>query len=348
MSKNRGINKFYNVEFYSNLIVDAIISKFIGFFPLYRQIEKVGGIGSYFTKNEIINEIVQISDFLRPIYDDILKEIKFSKRVFGGCLPVKNISIKSCSNKKYRFKVFVNDQRNIGLPSPVCIWLSSPEECHPKKKPTKLAGLNGVLQISYDNLQSFLFDREQINLAMPIGELLKNSKFRSIEHSVLSGLKIRELIKDIYVIENKIKSTYPPEKLNIRMKYSLPIVSSIYEHLEQNVDRLDELMGKRLYKKLLKYRDAFSAFCYDGFIDVDNAIYDETIKKALPNYINGKYLFFSDKKLGDAASIFFSLLGTCILNGIDPKKWLTHVILQIPHTNGKSILLLSPLHFKAF
>lgn len=218
-------------------------------------------------------------------------------------------------------------------------------ECRHKKTVTNLKNFHEVLQLPYDTYPYFLYDDKVIKIAAPISTLLEKLQCTSIKDSDWSGFKLMELIYELYSIEDSIKGKSPPDRLKARKK-SLLRISSIYEILEENIDRLDELIGKKTYNKLLEHRDAYSAFCHNGFVDIDNSVYNESIKKIFPKYINGNYLFFSDKKMGDAASIFFSLIGTCILNNIDPQKWLTHVVRRIYHTTGNDVIKLSPLHLR--
>ena len=98
------MKKSDTVNQHSQLIIDVIIEKFVGFHPLYRQLDTLNKMGVILTKGEIIDDIVYLSEKLRPIYDDFLKEIRCSKRVFGGCLPVKSFSLEKCFKKNTSLK----------------------------------------------------------------------------------------------------------------------------------------------------------------------------------------------------------------------------------------------------
>ncbi|HGM7842836.1 TPA: hypothetical protein ACKQH2_005287 [Serratia marcescens] len=328
------------------LIVDAIINKFINFMPLYRQIECSDGFGSFFTKMEMKSEIVLVSKILRPLYEDIFKEIIYSGRVFEGFVSLKKISVSNCVDKKYRCKVFVGDKRNLGFEGPACIWVSSPEEYCLKRNISNLIIPRGILQISYDDLASSSSVYDHTKLAIPIITLLRSRRMAGIVRSGSSDILIREMINEIYRIESMAKGYFPQDKLKVRMKYSLPIINDLYQYVEANRDRLELLIGQRLCKHFFVHRKEFTAFCYDGFIDVDNAVYDITMKKVFQKYAKGKCILFNDKDLSEAAPIFFSLLGTCMLNGIDPKSWLRYVLLKARGAKGKDISYLSPIHFK--
>jgi hypothetical protein len=346
MKKDIASKKTENINPHSQFIIDVIIGKFIGFCPIYRQVDKVNKMGVDFTKGEIINEVVYLAEKLRPIYNDFFNEIKLSKRVFWGSLPVKRFYTGKCTNKKYRYEVLISDLRNIGLTTPPCVLISLPVESGHKKNVTNLKNFHEVLQLPYGTYLSSLFDSKVMTIATPINTLLERLKCISMKESDSIGIKIMEIIDELYVIEDSLKGKLPPDRLNVRKSDSLPRISSIYGFLEDKVAGLDDLIGKKLYGKLLKHRGEYTAFCYNGFIDIDNSVYNETIKKIFPKYINGECLFFNDRRMGDAASIFFSLIGTCILNDLDPKKWLAHVVQRVYHLEEKDVVSLSPLHLR--
>ncbi|MBS1205881.1 MAG: ISSfl3 orfD [Proteobacteria bacterium] len=175
-------------------------------------------MGLNLTKDGLINEIVYLSEKLRPIYDDFLKEISCSKRVFSGCLPIKNFPSEKCIKKKYKLEVFISDLCNMGFTTPACIWISLPMESLHNKTVTNLKNFHGALQLSYDTYPYFLYDDRVMTIASPISTLLERLKHDSIKDSNWSGHKIVELIYELYDIENSIKGEPPPDRLKERKK----------------------------------------------------------------------------------------------------------------------------------
>lgn len=68
-------------------------------------------------------------------------------------------------------------------------------------------------------------------------------------------------------------------------------------------------------------------YCDDGQLEVSNNL----IEKALRGVALGRrnWMFVGSIKAGHASALFYSLVETCKLNGVEPEAWLTDVIERI-------------------
>lgn len=323
-----------------NFLSEIIIKKYINFCPLYRQLYKKSQAG--LDKEMMIKWIVDLSEKLFPIYEDINKQLLCSKRVFAGCLPIKHYSAEKNINKKYRVEIYIQDLQTAGFTLPSCIWLSYPVDWSCKKSKTNLDDFQGVLQIAYDSNFSSVFKGDKVTRAASMKSLLDKLINLDRVNSTSSIRKIITMIYDLYSIEESISRSPPSEKLKVRKEISLPKLLLMRDLLESK----DNMINEKLCQGIINDWDEFSLFCHNGLVDIDNSVYNKIVDDLFPRFRNGHNLYFSDKRMGGAASIFYSLLDTCRINNIDPKQWLTYVIQQVPFVSKSDIQKLSPMRFK--
>lgn len=68
-------------------------------------------------------------------------------------------------------------------------------------------------------------------------------------------------------------------------------------------------------------------YCDDGLLEISNNLVENALRGVAPGCRN--WLFVGSPKGGDAAALFYSLVETCCLNGVEPEAWLTDVIARI-------------------
>lgn len=68
-------------------------------------------------------------------------------------------------------------------------------------------------------------------------------------------------------------------------------------------------------------------YCDDGRLEISNNLVENALRGVSLGRKN--WLFIGSVKGGEHAAIFYSLIETCRLNGIDPQAWLTDIIERI-------------------
>jgi len=57
------------------------------------------------------------------------------------------------------------------------------------------------------------------------------------------------------------------------------------------------------------------------------------------------YLFLGSEKVGKSEAIYYSLIETCKLNGVNPQSWLTHALTNIQDTKISDLDKLMPWNY---
>jgi transposase len=129
----------------------------------------------------------------------------------------------------------------------------------------------------------------------------------------------------LYAIEREIRGRAPELRAAVRRERCAPVLDALRSWLNatlRNVSAKSPLAAA-IHYTLVRWQ-ALTRFCEDGRIDLDN----NTAERAIRPLVLGRrnFLFAGSDAGGDRAANIYSLIGTCLLNRIDPSAYLRHVL----------------------
>lgn len=153
-----------------------------------------------------------------------------------------------------------------------------------------------------------------------------------------------EQIQKLYAIERRAKE----ENLNHRQRYelrqreSVPILQEIHRWLKINIEQTtDQSSIHKAISYSLKRWDKLSYYATDGVANIDNNPVENAIRPVAIGRKN--YLFAGSHDAAQRAGLFYSLLNTCKLNGIEPWEWLKDTLTRIPDYKANKLYELLPI-----
>ncbi|WP_309141230.1 transposase domain-containing protein [Novosphingobium sp. G106] len=72
---------------------------------------------------------------------------------------------------------------------------------------------------------------------------------------------------------------------------------------------------------------AMIRYCDDGLLEISNNLVENALRGVALGRRN--WMFVGSTKGGDASALFYSLVETCRLNGVETERWFTDVIERI-------------------
>ena len=135
-------------------------------------------------------------------------------------------------------------------------------------------------------------------------------------------------IRKLYAIEDKIKHLTDDEKQQKRQALSVPVLEDLKDWLNNNLGRVpkDSLTFKAIYYTLNQW-ELLTGYTKGGKLNISNALAENAIR---PFAVGRKNWLFSDTSRGARASATcYSLIETAKSNGLEPFKYLHHVLGKI-------------------
>lgn len=144
---------------------------------------------------------------------------------------------------------------------------------------------------------------------------------------------VRDKISRMYRVEARGKAWNLSEQQwrELRARWEKPIVDELFGWCEKNSN---QVLPKSKLSAAIEYvrnrGEALRRYLYDGNLEIDNNTCERTIRAIALGRKN--WLFTGSEAGGRTAAVFFSLIGSCHLHGVDPLAYLTDVITRLPQT----------------
>ena len=227
-----------------------------------------------------------------------------------------------------RLWAYVRDERPSAGPDPPAVAYRYSPDRKGERPRAHLASFAGTLQA--DGYAGFngLYESGRIHEAACWAHARR--KYYDVYMSDRSE-RAAEAIRRIgllYKIEREIRGQPPGVRAQAREERSAPILASLKEWLEATQR---SLLLKSPLSQAIQYTlgrwEALTRYVGDGALEIDNNAAERAIRALVLGRRN--YLFAGSDAGGETAARLYSLIGTCRLNGIDPHRYLCHVLERI-------------------
>lgn len=151
-----------------------------------------------------------------------------------------------------------------------------------------------------------------------------------------------ERIGEIYEVETAAISMSTEARQALRIEKTLPMLKRLKTFLTDSLMKAPPNgAAAKAINYSLKRWDALERFAHTGNLPIDNNPLERDIR---PIAIGKKnWLFTGSERAGKRAAIIQSLLGTAILNGLNPNEWLENVLENLPTWPNQRIDELLPI-----
>lgn len=140
-----------------------------------------------------------------------------------------------------------------------------------------------------------------------------------------------ELIGRLYAVEERGRSLEVDTRLTLRQRESAPVLAILKDKL---LGWRDQLLPKHPMREAVSYTlnpwAELNVFAADGSVPIDNNVSEREMKRVLLNRKNS--LFVGNERGGRTAAVLSSFTSTCRRHEIDPQRYLTHLLTNLPAT----------------
>lgn len=171
-------------------------------------------------------------------------------------------------------------------------------------------------------------------------EIAKRIKKPGLAHKAL------EFIGKLYAIEKKIRDLDYEKRKEKRQSDSKPILLAFKEWLDEQILLVPRASPIGLAMQyVLNHWAAFNTYLEEGWLNIDN----NTAERGMRIITIGRknYLFFGSEVGGESAAIIYSIIETCLANGVEPFAYLRDVLTRLPTHLNKNLPELFPQNWKA-
>lgn len=155
------------------------------------------------------------------------------------------------------------------------------------------------------------------------------------------------LIQELYDLERTAQqANYDyQQRYELRQQKAVPILSTLGTWMKEQYGAVlpKSPIGKALGYSLKRW-ERLSLYTNDGKLLIDNNLVENTIR---PLALGRKNFLFAGSHVGaQRIAMFYSFVGSCKLNNVNPYEWLKDVLVRIPTHPVNKIDQLLPHNWK--
>lgn len=319
----------------------VITAKYIDGLPLYRQAALLGRFGGTdWSRNTLAAGVVRIGHAVQPVIN-LLRDALLAAPIVHGDeteLQVLKEPGRKAQSKSYLWAQMTEGSGEDGTGPPIRLFAYSPSRSTETAR-TLYAGMRrgGVLMSDgYKPYEAIAQEHALVHLGCW-------AHARRGFHEALAALpkdkrgpeqlpaRFIELIGRLYHVEADAKHAQmtPADRKDLRQQRSVPVLAEIEQLLLANLHAVlpASLLGKALHY-LASQWSKLACFVGNGTYPLDNNACENAIR---PFVVGRRNWLFADTVAGAKASAnLYSLLQTCVVNDIDPYRYLTALLTDLP------------------
>jgi transposase len=312
-------------------------SKFSVYTPLHRLEELFDRDGVSISRGTMCVWMRDVADLLRPVYDLMAARVRLS----GVVLTDDTVMPMQAAEKV--------------KPARLWVYIGGPEQPYDvydftlsrsRDGPARfLAGFKGTLVAdAYGGYDGVVADQ-----GLTRAGCWAHARRKFVDAQGSAPAIAREaatLIGGLFAIEARIKDFDAAERTAARQRETVPLLATIESRL---VAWRCELLPKhemaQAVNDALNQWKELSVFAGDQRVPIDNNASERDMKRVVLNRKNS--LFVGNERGGETAAILSSLTATCKRHGVDPQRYLTQALTNVPHASGADLERWLPDRWKA-
>lgn len=321
-----------------SFLADILVKKFADHLPLYRQSEILSRENIFATRQILSQWTVKCGLALKPIYEELCKEVLNSKNVFIDEVPVDMLKPGKGSVHQAYMWVMVGGKNS----NPACRIYSFKKDRKHSNAAELLKNYTGVVHSDKYGAYEALACKKTFTWC-PCWAHVRRKFFEAQEVDSTFARTILRKIKYLFLFERIAWNHSEEERLRIRQKHEVPIIDEIIHMVK---DRLSNgfSLPKSKFKDALGYLMGLAPYLKnyttDAFARLDNNVAERAVRPLVIGRKN--WLFLGSEEGGEAAAIILSLVQTCRALGINPREYLENVMRRIMGHSFSKIYELLP------
>lgn len=330
----------------AGLVSHVIISKYCDHTPLNRQSDIYAREGVDLDRSTMAGWVGKMAWLLKPLADEIGGYARAGPVVHADDTPIPVLDPGKGVTKTGRLWVVVRDETPWGSSNPRAAYYHYSPDRKGEHAHALLAPCRGYLHA--DGYAGFgkLYEPDANGNAAVFEVACWAHARRGIfdEHAKTKSAiatAALERIGVLFAIEREINGQSADVRLAVRQERSVPLLAELKTFLETNLERVSRKGDlAKAFRYCLNRWTALSRFTLDGRLEMSNNAAERAIRPLTLGRRN--WTFLGSDTGGTRAAVFFTIIQSAKLNGINPAAYLTDIIGRIADHPAKNIDQLLP------
>lgn len=326
----------------ADMLAQIVIDKYRYHLPEYRQVRQYADLGVRLPASTVNDWVHAVASKLDPLYEALRGDILGSDYLQIDEVPWRIADSPGKSRKGYAWQFLDSREDSHGL---YFLYLNGSRAGTIPR--AELRNFRGAIQTDGYGVYDYFESQDDVTLLGCMAHVRRKFTDAQTSHPQLAAQAV-EWIGLLYELESNLraKNATPEQRAAERQSKAIPIMDAMEKWMEHVhvVCTPSDPMGKALdyaYKLWPRLR----RYALDGRYNIDNNPVERSQRPSVMGRRN--YLFSKSDSGAVDNAIFYSLIGSCDIVGIDPLRWLTYALSNLhDDTPPGQIKQLLPYYYK--
>ena len=324
------------------MLAQIVIDKYRYHLPEYRQVRQYADLGLKLPTSMLNGWVHAVASRLEPVYEALRDDVRNSDYLQIDEVPWRIADSPDKSRKGYAWQFLDNRPQSHGL---YFLYMNGSRAGTVPR--AELRDFRGAIQTDGYGVYDYFELLDNVTLLGCMAHVRRKFTDAQASHPELAARAVKWLDL-LYDLEANLKAkgaTYE-EIAAERQAKALPIMDAIEKWMESEHTKCtpSDPMGKALdyaYKLWPRLR----RYALDGRYHIDN---NSVERNQRPSVMGRKNYLFSKSDSGAVDNaIFYSLIESCEIVGVNPLQWLTHVLQSLhDDTTAEQITQMLPYNYR--
>lgn len=326
----------------ADMLAQIVIDKYRYHLPEYRQVKQYADLGVKLPTSTLNDWVHVVASKLEPLYEALRQDILCSDYLQIDEVPWRIADSPDKSRKGYAWQFFDNRPQSHGL---YFLYMNGSRAGTVPR--AELRNFRGAIQTDGYGVYDYFELQENVTLLGCMAHVRRKFTEAQNSHPQLAAQAVK-WIELLYTLEANLKSANADnaQVAAERQSKAMPIMDAMEKWMEQVHTQCtpSDPMGKAL-DYAYKLWPRLQRYALDGRYHIDN----NPVERAQRPSVMGRrnYLFSKTDSGAIDNSIFYSLIESCDIVGIEPLKWLTFVLENLhDDTPQEQIRQMLPYYYK--
>ena len=314
----------------ASLIASVIVAKYWDGLPLHRQSSILARDGVEIDRSTLADWIGHGAWWLEPLRDRIQAYVMSRDVLWTDDTPIRVLAPGHGKTKEARIWCYGHDPATWGSDEPPAMLYCYSADRKGERPRTHLEQYAGWLHSdAYAGYEKLFGVKEgKSSPIRPVACMAHARRYFFNAYTTQPAPLAEEAVARIgllYDIEREIRGLAPDQRLAVRQARAVPVLKDFHAWAIAQKARVSGKYGLgKAFNYALKRWDRLCAYTLDGRLSIDNNFSERCLRNIAVTRKN--FLFLGSDRGGERAAIFYTLLTTATLNGLNPERWLADVL----------------------
>ena len=326
----------------ADLLAQLVVDKYVYHLPEYRQVKQYGDLGVKMPTSTLNDWIHAVAAKLYPLYESLGEQIRTRGYLQIDEVPWRVADTPGKCRKGYAWQFFDATPDSHGLY--FYYHKGSRGGAIPR---AQLKDFRGAIQTDGYGVYDYFEQQSNVTLLSCMAHVRRKFTDAQSSHPQPAAVAI-EYIRLLYELEANLKArnASAEEIAAERQSKALPIMDTMEKWMESVAKTCtpSDLLGKaldyayKLWPRLRRYAD-------NGIYQIDNNAVERCQRPTVMGRKN--YLFSKNDRGAEDNAVFYSLLESCQIVGVNPLQWLTDTLPKLAENpTEQQLIAMLPYNYK--